>query len=206
MTYKIIKQILSALSHMHSEEVLHRDIRPQNVMLDKDDNIKLVDLSMFSCRDEVSYVPEDDEFPYYSPPEEFKDKTRYEQTKASDMWAVGVLFYNLLSGKQPFQGETLEEVELNITNKVIKFNQEEFDKISGSAKFLILKLLEKDPSKRISAEDALNHPWIDTNETQTGMSREMKTLASKSLIKLYHFKSRSMLKHLALIQFVEMLK
>ena len=143
---------------MHDESIMHSDIRPENIMLDKDDGIKIVDLRVNTNKKYVKAHSKEEDFPYYLAPEVLSKNSK--SVKESDIWAVGVLFYNLLSGKQPFAGDTYAEVENNVKNKIIKFNHVEFDLVSDDAKDLILKLLEKNPAQRINAQDALDHDWF----------------------------------------------
>jgi calcium-dependent protein kinase len=76
------------------------------------------------------------------------------------MWSIGVVLYILLSGKVPFPGDSNKEIIENVMNGEYHFNHEAFLTVSAPAKDLINKLLVKDVSKRYSAHDAYNHPWI----------------------------------------------
>ena len=78
----------------------------------------------------------------------------------SDMWSCGVILYVLLCGYPPFKGQYREDIELEIDAGKVKMDSIEWDNISMPAKQLILQLLEKDPEKRITADEALQHPWI----------------------------------------------
>ena len=81
----------------------------------------------------------------------------------SDEWSCGVLMYILLSGTVPFKGETEEEIFSNVKKGKINFNKPEFKFVSNSAKDLISKLLEYYPEYRISANQALKHPFFTEN-------------------------------------------
>ena len=89
---------------MHSEGITHGDIRAENIMLDKDDKIKIVDVQLFRKSDHTTKINPDVDLPYYSSPEDLKTKHQ-SQSKASDIWGIGIILYNLLSSKQPFEGE-----------------------------------------------------------------------------------------------------
>jgi len=97
--------------------------------------------------------------PYYIAPEVFQQ--RYDNK--CDMWSMGVVLYILLSGKVPFPGESNKEIIENVLKGEYHFNHDAFKKVTDGAKDLISKLLVKDPNKRFSAEDAYNHPWIQSS-------------------------------------------
>lgn len=83
-----------------------------------------------------------------------------------DLWSVGVVLYILLSGKVPFPGESNKEIIENVMKGEYHFNHEPFLTVSKEAKDLIVKLLVIDVTKRLSAEEAYNHPWIIGGEDQ----------------------------------------
>jgi len=94
--------------------------------------------------------------PYYVAPEVLKG----DYSVSCDNWSLGVILYLFLSGHLPFKGHNAAEVFSQIKSKEIKFNHKEFNSISYPAKNLISRLLEKDPKKRITMTEALDHPWI----------------------------------------------
>ena len=108
-----------------------------------DDTLKVIDSTVFRT------IKDDDDEPYYSSPEFRKSRT---VGKPGNVWAIGVLLYNLLSGEQPFQGEDTPEVIKNIKDKKVRFDHDEFDSVSKDAKDLVELMLEKNPAKRITAE------------------------------------------------------
>ncbi|KAG9352082.1 hypothetical protein JZ751_020495 [Albula glossodonta] len=82
----------------------------------------------------------------------------------ADMWSIGVITYILLSGASPFLGDTKQETLANISAMNYEFDEEFFSHTSELAKSFIRQLLEKDTRKRMTIQDALNHPWIKCNE------------------------------------------
>lgn len=98
--------------------------------------------------------------PYYVAPEVLDSSVKRTGAtwKAADMWSIGVIVFLLLHGYPPFNGETQDKIFAKITKARFKFNSHL--KLSSDAKGLIKQLLVKQPEKRISAEEALAHPWI----------------------------------------------
>ena len=94
--------------------------------------------------------------PYYMAPEVLDGQ----YDAKCDTWSVGVLLYVLLSGYLPFQGKNRNEVFYKIANAQFHFDHDEFEQVSNSALDLISKLLVVDVDARLSAQDALNHPWV----------------------------------------------
>ena len=150
-----------------------------------DDTLKVIDSTVFRT------IKDDDDEPYYSSPEFRKSRT---VGKPGNVWAIGVLLYNLLSGEQPFQGEDTPEVIKNIKDKKVRFDHDEFDSVSKDAKDLVELMLEKNPAKRITAEKALDHPWFKKDDKDVNVLFHIKVMK-----RLKRFRQRSMLKQLTLM-------
>lgn len=161
--YRVIElftQILEALHYIHGEKgIVHKDIKPENFLIYVEGsklNVKLIDFG-FAERLEFANQKlqmEAGSLPYISP--EMLQHVGYD-TK-SDMFSVGVVLYNMLTGRQPFFGKDEEERKKSILTKEPNISK---DVISNPKLIDIIKrLLEKDPSIRISVEDAKMHPWI----------------------------------------------
>lgn len=103
--------------------------------------------------------------PYYIAPEVLERK--YDEK--CDVWSCGVILYILLCGIPPFNGEEDEEILESVREGQLTFDGEEWNQISYEAKLLITKMLERDPKRRISAEQALRDPWITTYVKKTEM-------------------------------------
>jgi calcium-dependent protein kinase len=89
---------------------------------------------------------------------------RRNYTKACDVWSAGVILYILLCGYPPFNGNTDIEIKNKVSLGVFSFPDKEWKLVSSEAKDLITRMLEMDEYDRISAEDALNHPWFVAHE------------------------------------------
>ncbi|XP_076864096.1 death-associated protein kinase 2 isoform X2 [Brachyhypopomus gauderio] len=146
---------------MHSKQIGHFDLKPENIMLSvkhaPNPDIKIIDFGMahrFSQGEEYKSMGGT---PQYIAPEIIN----YEPlSTAADMWSIGVITYILLSGLSPFQGETDEETLKNIVAMSYVFEPHYFNQTTSMAKDFIQKLLVKDQSERMTAEDCLIHPWI----------------------------------------------
>uniref|UniRef100_A0A1A8M9I2 non-specific serine/threonine protein kinase n=3 Tax=Nothobranchius TaxID=28779 RepID=A0A1A8M9I2_9TELE len=158
---EFLKQILEGLKFIHSRNIAHFDLKPENIMLSDNmsphPNIKLIDFGLahhFSPGEEYRSTSGT---PQYIAPEVINSEPL---SPAADMWSIGVITYILLSGLSPFQGDTDEETLKNILALSYEFNRQYFDSTSAMAKDFVTKLLVKNPSERMTAEDCLLHPWI----------------------------------------------
>lgn len=155
----IMRQLLSCINYCHARKIVHRDIKPENILMEsnKDFNqIKIIDFG-------ISVVIEPDEFiedsigtPYYIAPEVWKKK--YDEK--CDEWSCGVIMYILLSGTPPFNAATDNEMKKKILDGSFSMTGKVWDAISDEAKDLVTQLLTYNKDDRISAGDALTHPWI----------------------------------------------
>ncbi|XP_012531644.1 death-associated protein kinase 1 isoform X4 [Monomorium pharaonis] len=170
----VVRQVLMALSHLHSHQVAHLDIKPENILLSTPPpmpSIKLIDLGL-SHR----LVPGSEHRALFGTPEFVAPEiVNYEPLSlGTDLWAVGVLTYILLSGASPFLGEDKQETYANVAACQYQFDNEYFNNVSEIAKDFIRSLLIKDPKERGNAESCLKHPWILTeSETPQGLGGAM---------------------------------
>ena len=100
--------------------------------------------------------------PYYVAPEVLKGSYDF----SCDMWSCGIILYILLCGYPPFEGNSNKEIFKKVLHGKLEFDPEEWTSISSEAKDLILKMLEKDPTKRITFNDALKHEWFEIAKEQ----------------------------------------
>jgi aurora kinase len=152
-----------ALRHMHSKNIIHRDIKPENILLGLHHEIKLADFG-YSVHSESGFRSTVCGTLDYLSPEVAtmllkpgKSKSFY--TMAIDQWSLGVLTYELLVGKPPFEMKTMEKTQKKIAGfkgKGIKFPAY----VSKEAEGLIQELLNLDAEKRMGLEEVLEHPWV----------------------------------------------
>eukprot|EP00815_Leptocylindrus_aporus_P002699 CAMPEP_0116066224 /NCGR_PEP_ID=MMETSP0322-20121206/10254_1 /TAXON_ID=163516 /ORGANISM="Leptocylindrus danicus var. apora, Strain B651" /LENGTH=505 /DNA_ID=CAMNT_0003552735 /DNA_START=209 /DNA_END=1726 /DNA_ORIENTATION=- len=158
---KLICKILDAIAYCHDEKgIVHRDLKPENFLFkDKSDDseIKIIDFGLSRHDDENAGVMNTKVgTPYYVAPEVLK--RRY--TKACDLWSIGVIAYILLCGYPPFYGDSDNEIFKSIRDARFDFPDPEWTSISDLAKDFIINLLQKDPTKRMTAKAAMKHEWI----------------------------------------------
>ncbi|XP_068172965.1 death-associated protein kinase 2a isoform X2 [Antennarius striatus] len=194
---QFIKQILKGVNYLHTRKIAHFDLKPENIMLlDKNvplPRIKLIDFGL------AHKIEAGVEFKNIFGTPEFvaPEIVNYEPLGLeADMWSIGVITYILLSGASPFLGETKQDTLKNISTINYEFDEEFFCHTSELAKIFISQLLEKDKKKRLTIHDALNHPWIKSNEhreeskCQELRKHEQRQLKTKRL-REYTIKSHS---------------
>ncbi|XP_059424878.1 calcium/calmodulin-dependent protein kinase type 1D-like [Carassius carassius] len=155
----VIKQVLEAVSYLHQNSIVHRDLKPENLLYySPDENAKIMisDFGLSKMADH-GVMSTACGTPGYVAPEVLAQKP---YSKAVDCWSIGVITYILLSGYPPFY----EENETRLFAKIMKaeyfFHSPYWDEISESAKDFIRHMLEKNPNKRFTTEQALSHLWI----------------------------------------------
>nr|XP_020447038.1 death-associated protein kinase 3 isoform X1 [Monopterus albus] len=158
---QFLKQILDGVQYLHLKRIAHFDLKPENIMLlDKNvpnPRIKLIDFGI------AHQIKAGNEFKNIFGTPEFvaPEIVNYEPLGLeADMWSIGVITYILLSGASPFLGETKQETLTNISAVNYDFDEEYFSNTSELAKDFIRRLLVKDPKKRMTIDDSLEHPWI----------------------------------------------
>ncbi|XP_078456161.1 death-associated protein kinase 1 [Lampetra planeri] len=170
---EFIKQILDGVHYLHSKHIAHFDLKPENIMLlecnQRNPRIKLIDFGL------AHIIEEGIEFRNIFGTPEFvaPEVVNYEPLGLeADMWSIGVITYILLSGASPFLGDSKQETLTNITGVKYEFDEEYFDQTSQLAMDFILRLLVKDPKKRMTVKDCLSHPWIKPKDTTQALSRK----------------------------------
>ena len=152
-----IKQVLSALAYMHSKNLVHQNIQPGNVLIDRSENETVLKLVGFTFANHKLKVFNDLEvISYCTAPEVLSNKPC---TDKSDIWSCGVILYMLIAGKPPFEDN--ENLCKRILNPKISFLTHLWGKVSDECISLIKKMLQAKPNKRISALEALQSPWLN---------------------------------------------
>uniref|UniRef100_A0A915Q0W2 Protein kinase domain-containing protein n=1 Tax=Setaria digitata TaxID=48799 RepID=A0A915Q0W2_9BILA len=181
-----IQQILFAIKHLHDNHVVHLDIKPENVMLKKrgESKIKLIDFGLSRRILPGTVVKDMIGTPEFVAPE----VVNYEPlSSATDMWALGVVTYILLSGGSPFLGETRDETFVNISAVNYHFSERYFEHISPYAKDFISRLFVRDQRKRATVDECLRHPWIRGPD---GITNDIRQHSMISMAQIRSFKVR----------------
>eukprot|EP00485_Elphidium_margaritaceum_P001745 CAMPEP_0202694468 /NCGR_PEP_ID=MMETSP1385-20130828/8324_1 /ASSEMBLY_ACC=CAM_ASM_000861 /TAXON_ID=933848 /ORGANISM="Elphidium margaritaceum" /LENGTH=732 /DNA_ID=CAMNT_0049350321 /DNA_START=25 /DNA_END=2223 /DNA_ORIENTATION=- len=172
---ELIRFILSAISYMHELNIVHRDLKAQNMVFDEkgpEGVLKIIDFGDSLCVEEEKTYAEFVGTIHYVPPEIVRPRTGKE-LKKSDMWSVGVICYLLCCGRPPYSGRTQKQILANIVSKNKKLCFPEKAKLSVSCKDFISKLLCDDPSIRLSASEAMEHEWISGGASVHDLSSEV---------------------------------
>ncbi|XP_072314662.1 calcium/calmodulin-dependent protein kinase type II delta 1 chain isoform X3 [Eucyclogobius newberryi] len=172
-----IQQILEAVLHCHQMGVVHRDLKPENLLLAsklKGAAVKLADfgLAIEVQGDQQAWFGFAGTPGYLSP--EVLRKDPY--GKPVDMWACGVILYILLVGYPPFWDEDQHKLYQQIKAGAYDFPSPEWDTVTSEAKDLINKMLTIHPAKRVTATDALKHPWICQRSTVASSMHRQETV------------------------------
>lgn len=165
----LVKDILGAIAYCHDTvNIVHRDLKPENFLLLNDDDespIKIIDFGLSRFDDSPHGIMRTRVgSPYYVAPEVLRGAYNYK----CDIWSVGVITYLLLCGFPPFNGNDDGEILFTIKNAELVFPSPDWDTISPLAKEFVKALLNRDPNQRLSASEALTHPWI-FRETTPGL-------------------------------------
>ncbi|KAK3559509.1 hypothetical protein QTP86_013684 [Hemibagrus guttatus] len=188
-----INQILESVNHIHQHDIVHRDLKPENLLLAskmKGAAVKLADFGLaievqgdqqawFGDGREKQYTAQEiviSSFagtPGYLSPEVLR-KDPY--GKPVDIWACGVILYILLVGYPPFWDEDQHKLYQQIKAGAYDFPSPEWDTVTPEAKNLINQMLTINPAKRITAEQALKHPWVCQRSTVASMMHRQETV------------------------------
>ncbi|XP_075714733.1 calcium/calmodulin-dependent protein kinase type II subunit beta isoform X3 [Rhinoderma darwinii] len=172
-----IQQILEAVLHCHQMGVVHRDLKPENLLLASKCKGAAVKLADFGLAIEVQGEQQAwfgfAGTPGYLSPEVLR-KEAY--GKPVDIWACGVILYILLVGYPPFWDEDQHKLYQQIKAGAYDFPSPEWDTVTPEAKNLINQMLTINPAKRITAHEALKHPWVCQRSTVASMMHRQETV------------------------------
>eukprot|EP00484_Ammonia_sp_Unknown_P022742 CAMPEP_0197027516 /NCGR_PEP_ID=MMETSP1384-20130603/7406_1 /TAXON_ID=29189 /ORGANISM="Ammonia sp." /LENGTH=516 /DNA_ID=CAMNT_0042456375 /DNA_START=124 /DNA_END=1674 /DNA_ORIENTATION=- len=195
---EVVTDIIKTIEFVHSKKIVHRDLKPENIVYKtrkSDSDIVIIDFG------DAELVKSDQTIysdfvgtPFYLAPECVRHRCGWELYK-SDMWAIGVITYVLLTGRPPFWGRNNREILTKIIKAQIHWPTSVH--LSQSCKHFLTCLLEQDPRKRLSATEALRHDWL-TTEAQAHDDH----LGDETLKSLKKFQSACKLKRLIVMAMV----
>ncbi|KAF5804293.1 putative protein kinase CAMK-CDPK family [Helianthus annuus] len=165
----VTRTIVEVIQMCHKNGVIHRDLKPENFLFankKETSALKVIDFGL-----SVIFKPGErfDEIvgsPYYMAPEVLKRNYGPEV----DVWSAGVILYILLCGVPPFWAETEQGVAQAILRSVVNFKRDPWPKVSDNAIDLVKKMLNPDPSARLTAQEVLDHPWIQNAKKAPNVS------------------------------------
>ncbi|OMJ74941.1 hypothetical protein SteCoe_26043 [Stentor coeruleus] len=182
-------QILGVLVYLHDRKIVHRDLKPENLLMSnpsQEAGIKVIDFGSSHIFAKGEIMTERVGTPYYIAPEIL----RHQYTEKCDIWSAGVIMYILLCGFPPFGGNTDKEILHKVSIGRYSFPSPEWDGISFEAKDLIEKMMNVNANARLSAKEALAHPWLQ-NATRSRVNPEY---AGPLLRNLQNFRAKQKLK------------
>ncbi|XP_075906839.1 calcium/calmodulin-dependent protein kinase type 1D-like [Nelusetta ayraudi] len=201
---RLIRQVLDAVNYLHSMGIVHRDLKPENLLYfspHDESKIMISDFGLSKMEGTGDVMATACGTPGYVAPEVLAQKP---YSKAVDCWSIGVIAYILLCGYPPFYDENDSKLFEQILKADYEFDAPYWDDISDSAKDFISCLMEKDPEKRFTCDQALEHPWIagDTalcKNIHESVSRQMRKNFAKSKWR-QAFNATAVIRHMRRLQ------
>lgn len=170
----VARQLLDAVAYLHAHGIAHRDIKPENVLLAAPDTFvaKLTDFGLSRFVGESRFMHTMCGTPLYVAPEVLQSLGTGGYTSAVDIWSLGVILYLMLSGSIPFPCTTDTALFAAIKAGAYAFPAPQWDGVSAAAIDLVRRMMTVDPTRRITAEDALRHEWLTQDSATAGDAAE----------------------------------
>ena len=170
----IMGQLVDAVGYMHDNDIIHRDLKLENILLSDPEpeqlyNIKITDFGLSYTRGGVDgdyMVNQVVGTPIYMAPEVI---VNFGYSQQCDIWSCGVIMYKLFCGEPPFMANTEEELFEVIKAGVLNYKKPIWDNVTQAAKLLISSMLRVDPAHRITSKEILSHPWLKGQTDVNGM-------------------------------------
>ncbi|XP_030475242.1 calcium-dependent protein kinase 26 isoform X2 [Syzygium oleosum] len=182
----LFKQLMRVVKYCHDNGIVHRDLKPENILLVSSSSSSPIKLADFGL---ATYIRPGQRLhgtvgsPFYIAPEVLVGG----YSQAADVWSAGVILYILLSGVPPFWGKTKSKIFEAVRAANLRFPASHWEGISSLAKDLIAGMLQLDPTKRLSAAEVIDHPWMELCEqgvqeprTRDNLDQEMLEVGGSS--------------------------
>lgn len=181
---RVLQMVLDGVKYLHTLGITHRDLKPENLLYyhpGADSKIIITDFGLASSRKkgDECLMKTTCGTPEYIAPEIL---VRKPYTNAVDMWALGVISYILLSGTMPFEDDNRMRLYRQILKGKYSFSGEPWPSVSNLAKDFVERILTVDPSERLTAGQALKHPWIVSMAASSSM-KNLQRCISQNLLK-----------------------
>jgi len=165
----IAKSLLEAVTHIHSKGIVHRDLKPENMILLSNGNdvqVKICDFGLASFVSDLRHPEPICGTPQFVSPEIL----RFEPYSTEpDIWSLGVVFYELLAGYPPFRDHSQTRLFRHIEKGAYTFEGQIWSAISDEARVMIFNMLQVDRERRCTAEQLLQHKWIEMTEEELAL-------------------------------------
>ncbi|CAI9782796.1 unnamed protein product [Fraxinus pennsylvanica] len=165
----VTRTIVEVIQICHENGVMHRDLKPENFLFSnrkETSPLKAIDFGLSVFFKPGEKFNEIVGSPYYMAPEVLKRN----YGPGVDVWSAGIILYILLCGIPPFWAETEQEIAEAIIRSVVDFKRDPWPKVSDKAKDLVKKMLNPDPKQRPTAQEVLDHPWLQNAKSAPNVS------------------------------------
>ena len=191
----LFRQIILGIKHIHSQKIVHRDIKLENILIDLNNNIKICDFGIGRILTSKKQMLHDKcGTPMYMAPEILlSSKSKGYEGFPVDIWSSGISLYIMLSGTLPFnlknnQSSSIDDEEnnnnLELQYSIINKEPKKIEKISDEARDLLRGLLNKNPNKRLTIDEILNHPWLKSDEKNIKNNKKYHLFTKAEMIML----------------------
>lgn len=154
--HKYFSELVSALKYLYENKIVHRDLKPKNILISNDNTLKLADFGFAKniCENDLSTTICGS--PLYMAPELLSN---HKYSSIADLWSVGIVLYEMISGKPPYFAQTIDDLKLQIQHES-QFDLIDSLDVSDLCKQLLYQLLDVNQSSRMSWDDFFSHPWV----------------------------------------------
>ncbi|RCH81919.1 hypothetical protein CU098_000707, partial [Rhizopus stolonifer] len=166
---RYFKEMMLGIEYLHANDIVHRDIKPDNLLLSQQDVLKIVDFGVSEM-----FVKGNDKLkksagsPAFMAPELCVARHGEVSGRAADIWSMGITLYCMIYGKTPFDSTNILELYEMIKQADIEYGQD----IDPNLLDLFHRILDRNPDTRITMKELREHPWITNNGTETMLSEE----------------------------------